>query len=147
MFFSNNQIWQILSFKFSWFNFILKFSVVHTHSMQTIYRIYLSLVQTGSYGNLFQEIVNMYGVVCSGSRMILMGTFFMKSPVYTVNYPKKPGFNLYQLRHCAYITYSVKTWFLKNLSVPATLTSMQTLWHEMLLAFIIAKIEKLMLAT
>ena len=144
MFFSNNQIWQILSFKFSWFNFILKFSVVHTHSMQTIY---LSLVQTGSYGNLFQEIVNMYGVVCSGSRMILMGTFFMKSLVYTVNYPKKPGFNLYQLRHCAYITYSVKTWFLKNLSVPATLTSMQTLWHEMLLAFIIAKIEKLMLAT
>ena len=26
----------------------------------------------------------------------------------TINYPKKPGFNLYQLRHCAYITYSVK---------------------------------------
>ena len=24
--------------------------------------------------------------------------------------PKKTGFNLYQLRHCAYITYSVKTW-------------------------------------
>ena len=35
----------------------------------------------------------------------------------TMNYPKKPGFNLYQLRHCACITYSVKTWFLKNLSV------------------------------
>jgi len=35
----------------------------------------------------------------------------------TMNYTKKPGFNLYQLRHCAYITYSVKTWFLKNLSV------------------------------
>ena len=34
-----------------------------------------------------------------------------------MNYPKKPGFNLYQLRHCAYITFSVKTWFLKNLSV------------------------------
>ena len=30
---------------------------------------------------------------------------------------KKPGLNLYQSRHCAYITYSVKTWFLKNLSV------------------------------
>ena len=35
----------------------------------------------------------------------------------TMNYPKKPGFNMYQSRHCAYITYSVKTWFLKNLSV------------------------------
>ena len=34
-----------------------------------------------------------------------------------MNYPKKPGFNLYQLRHCACIKYSVKTWFLKNLSV------------------------------
>ena len=34
-----------------------------------------------------------------------------------MRYPKKPGFNLYQLRHCAYITYSVKTWFLKILSV------------------------------
>jgi len=37
--------------------------------------------------------------------------------LHTVNYPKKPGFNLYQSRHCAYITYSVKTWFLKILSV------------------------------
>ena len=39
----------------------------------------------------------------------------------TMNYPKKPGFNLYQSRHRvvtnrAYITYSVKAWFLKNLS-------------------------------
>ena len=34
-----------------------------------------------------------------------------------MNYPKKTGFNLYQSRHCAYITYSVKTWFLKILSV------------------------------
>ena len=34
-----------------------------------------------------------------------------------MNYPKKTGFNLYESRHCAYITYSVKTWFLKNLSV------------------------------
>ena len=34
-----------------------------------------------------------------------------------MNYPKIPGFNLYQSRHCAYITYSVKTWVLKNLSV------------------------------
>ena len=34
-----------------------------------------------------------------------------------MNYPKKPGFSLYQSRHCAYITYSVKTWFLTNLSV------------------------------
>ena len=29
----------------------------------------------------------------------------------TMNYPKKPGFNLYQSRHCAYKTYSLKTWF------------------------------------
>ena len=35
----------------------------------------------------------------------------------TTNYPKKIGFNLYQSRHCAYITYSLKTWFLKNVSV------------------------------
>ena len=34
-----------------------------------------------------------------------------------MNHPKKPGFNLYQSRHCAYVTYSVKTWFLKILSV------------------------------
>ena len=31
-----------------------------------------------------------------------------------MHYPKKTGFNLYQLRHCAYITYSFKTWFLKR---------------------------------
>ena len=29
----------------------------------------------------------------------------------TMNYPKKPGLNLYQSLHCAYITYSVKIWF------------------------------------
>ena len=34
-----------------------------------------------------------------------------------MNYPKKTGYNLYQSRHRAYITYSVKTWFLKILSV------------------------------
>ena len=34
-----------------------------------------------------------------------------------MNYPKKPGLYLYESRHCAYITYSVKTWFLRNLSV------------------------------
>ena len=34
-----------------------------------------------------------------------------------MNYPKKPGFNKYQSRHCASIIYRVKTWFLKNLSV------------------------------
>ena len=32
---------------------------------------------------------------------------------HTMDYPKKTGFNLYQSRHCAYITYSVETWFLK----------------------------------
>ena len=31
--------------------------------------------------------------------------------IHTMNYPKKPGFNLCQSRHCAYITYCVKTWF------------------------------------
>ena len=36
-----------------------------------------------------------------------------------MNYPKKPGFNLNQSRHCAYTTYSVKTWLLKILSVYA----------------------------
>ena len=36
---------------------------------------------------------------------------------HTMNCPKKTGFNLYRSRHCAYITSSVKTWFLKNLSV------------------------------
>ena len=30
-----------------------------------------------------------------------------------MNYPKKTRFNLYKSRHCAFITYSVKTWFLK----------------------------------
>ena len=34
-----------------------------------------------------------------------------------MNYSKKTGFNLYQSRHCAYLTYSVKTWFLKILYV------------------------------
>ena len=34
-----------------------------------------------------------------------------------MNYPKKPGFNLYQSRHCAYITYSVKSWYFKKISV------------------------------
>ena len=34
-----------------------------------------------------------------------------------MHYPKKPDLNLYQSRHCAYITYRVKTCFLKILSV------------------------------
>ena len=42
-------------------------------------------------------------------------TFSVPSILCTMNYSKKPGFNLYQSRHCAYIIYSVKTW--KNLSV------------------------------
>ena len=37
--------------------------------------------------------------------------------ISTMNYPKKTGFNLFQSRHCAYITYSVITWFFKILSV------------------------------
>ena len=40
-----------------------------------------------------------------------------------MNYPKKTGFNLYQSRHCTYITYSVKTWFLKIFSVGAYILS------------------------
>ena len=35
----------------------------------------------------------------------------------TMKFPKKPGFKLHQSRHCAYITYSVKTWVLKSLPV------------------------------
>ena len=35
----------------------------------------------------------------------------------TMNYPKKPGFNLHESRHCGYIKYSVKTFFLKSLSI------------------------------
>ena len=34
-----------------------------------------------------------------------------------MNYPKKQGFNLYESRHCAYITYSLKNLGLKNLSI------------------------------
>ena len=43
----------------------------------------------------------------------------LKEPFYetTMNYLKKPSFNLYQFWHCAYKTYSVKTWFLKNLCI------------------------------
>ena len=32
----------------------------------------------------------------------------------TVNYPKKPGFNLHESRNCALTAYSVKTWFLST---------------------------------
>ena len=39
---------------------------------------------------------------------------YMHVQILLLNYPKKPGFNLYQSWHCAYITYSVKTWFLKK---------------------------------
>ena len=35
----------------------------------------------------------------------------------TMNYPKNPGFILYQSRHCEYITYSAQIWVLKNISV------------------------------
>ena len=40
--------------------------------------------------------------------------------------PKKTGFNLYKSRHCAYTTYSVKTCFLKNLSVRKSLSISKT---------------------
>ena len=49
------------------------------------------------------------------------GGFILSKTSYThlttMNYPKKTSFNLYQSRHWAYLTYSVKTWFLKILSV------------------------------
>ena len=54
-----------------------------------------------------------------------------------MNDPKKLGFNLYQSRHCAYIMYSVTTWFLKNLYVANTkatvrrLTELQILSKEL----------------
>ena len=38
---------------------------------------------------------------------------------------KKTGFNLYQSRHYAYKTYSVKTWFLKILSLPVELEPLE----------------------
>ena len=36
----------------------------------------------------------------------------------TVNYPKKQVFHCNKLRHCAYILYILKTWFLKNDMLP-----------------------------
>ena len=51
------------------------------------------------------------------SRTVLHVCYKIFSNRDTMNNPKKPGFNLYQSRHCAYITSSVKNWFLKNLSV------------------------------
>ena len=53
----------------------------------------------------------------SGSIIFFSGLVIDIPDSYTKNYPKKSGFNLYQSRHCACITYSVKTWFLKNLYV------------------------------
>ena len=44
-----------------------------------------------------------------------------------MNYPKKPGFNLYQSRHCAYTTYSLKTWLLKSLSLYQKMANVA--WH------------------
>ena len=53
------------------------------------------------------------------------GKIRIKSVLSTMNYPKIPGFNLHQSRYCAYITYIVKTWFLKILSV-----SLFAVWWE-----------------
>ena len=50
----------------------------------------------------------------------------------TMNYAKKTGFNIYESRHCAYITYSVKTWFLKNLSVYKTNLDISVLLIDLL---------------
>ena len=54
-----------------------------------------------------------------------------------MHYPKKPGFNLYQSRHCAYLTYSVKTWFLKILSINQYLFSLSNLSPENAIFFAI----------
>ena len=63
--------------------------------------------------NLLFYLVLFSSVVC---RMRISSTH-MLTLIHTMNYPKKPGFNLYQSLHCAYITYSVKTWFFKPLSI------------------------------
>ena len=57
------------------------------------------------------------GMACPAFSGSINTHFCCAIPYHTMNYPKKPGFNLHQLRHCAYITYSVKTWFLKFFSV------------------------------
>ena len=67
----------------------------------------------------FQSPLSMYTMYMQGAPEVLKPFAFVSfQKLGTMNYPKKQVFNLYQLRHCAYITYSVKTWFLKNLSVP-----------------------------
>ena len=63
--------------------------------------------------NLLFYLVLFSSVVC---RMRISSTH-MLTLIHTMNYPKKTGFNLYQSLHCAYITYSVKTWFFKTLSI------------------------------
>ena len=48
------------------------------------------------------------------------GIYPFQNLTHTFNYnelSQKTSFNLYQSRHWAYLTYSVKTWFLKILSV------------------------------
>ena len=62
----------------------------------------------GGGGLIGSTIITYYLFLC---------VFFLLFVSNTMNYPKKPGFKLYQSRHCAYIIYSVKTWFLKNLYV------------------------------
>ena len=62
------------------------------------------------------HICRLWGQLCG----ILTLKMFTKltegtSQYYNIKWiiPKKTGFNLYQWQHCACITYSVKTWFLK----------------------------------
>ena len=52
----------------------------------------------------------------SGSKPLVLFITFIACKWYN-ELSQKTGFNLYHSRHCALITYSVKTWVLKILSV------------------------------
>ena len=61
---------------------------------------------------LLQRLQNLLG------HIVILAFLMFQFRRDTMNYSKKKtGFNLYQSRHCAYITYSVNTWFYKILSV------------------------------
>ena len=59
------------------------------------------------------------GKVCQPRlRNVVVGQLKARSGARpTMNYPKKPGSICTDRGHCVYITYSMKTWFLKILSV------------------------------
>ena len=71
------------------------------------------LVSQATGGSISPEIVEGFLPILTG---ILSQQQAKPAPRYN-ELSQKTGFNLYQSRHCAHITYSVKTWFLKNFSV------------------------------